>query len=246
VRAILIRRLLGLVALRRLGGAVFPFVLCLHPRSCGSSVGMEWCSRRCMDSPFTSATPARTHLRASTRLREGLLTQSALTLRAGCVGTSVRTYVRTRVRRCRHGRGGVCVGVWGAIGRIQTTRLATHDPRHPSIRTVSDHVRGFGLQATQLPVHEAPQAVELQPCLPRVHTAPQAAPFGSRRQGGSSGTSGGVPKATTPRARACVFSMEMNSEIQVVRWIRPAHSPIGAIPSPLAAMQAGLLNPRCS
>ena len=30
VRAILIRRLLGLVALRRLGGAVFPFVLCLH------------------------------------------------------------------------------------------------------------------------------------------------------------------------------------------------------------------------
>ena len=87
---------------------------------------------------------------------------------------------------------------------VRTTIVATHPPRHPSNRTVSDHVRGFGLQATQLPVHEAPQAVELQPCLPRVHTAPQAAPFGSRRPGGSSGTSGGVPKATTPRAR--VFS----------------------------------------
>ena len=89
---------------------------CACTRSCGSSVGMGWCSRRCMDSPSTSATHARTHLRASTRLREGLLTQSALTLHAGCVGTyNVRT-VRTRVRTHRRGRGGVCVWVgWVAV-----------------------------------------------------------------------------------------------------------------------------------
>ena len=83
-------------------------------------------------------------------------------------GTYARTYAPTRTWWC------VCLG--GLVGYALRHTNDPNDHRsHTRPTTPSPTGQcptkycGFGLQATQPPVHKAPRAVELQPHTPRVH-----------------------------------------------------------------------------